>query len=463
MIYIIINTILFTGVLLSASIILTKKRIRFPFKILAAWMLCNLVFLILPILIELHQLENFPHYYRLPAPFFYLTGPFLFLFTRSLLHNEKKFKPFDWLHAVPFVLHFIELLPFYLSPASVKIDHIKQLDWNNLSQFTNSSEGLLNAKFHTILKMLSFSMYLIVSTNLYRKYLLKEISLKQKKFNKISVFVATILASRYFVLIFMILGLIIKNPVYNLALINLPYSVTLFVMLILLLNSTINLSGISDVQFDSLFPNFFEKEIEEKSIKLKAMDSSTNDMTLFLSPKYKLIHFNIAASNFFLDNQNLNLTIGQKLKKIFANKSYEIIKETIDLVMLDGVSRNIELSIFSVNGDKFEWFSIYFSPVYDNNSHLLGITISAKNINIRKEIERQNKAYIKSLENIAWRESHIMRAPVANIIGLANHLSKMKESSNDLKEYHVYVNHILAEAERLDTIIRENVLSTSIR
>lgn len=448
---------------MSASIILTKKRVRFPFRILAAWMLCNLVFLFYPILVELHQLENYPHYYRLPAPFFYLTGPFLFLFTRSLLNNEKKFKSYDWLHAIPFIIHFLELLPFYLSPASVKINHIQQFDWNILSQFTNSSEGLLNAKLHTILKMVSFSIYLIVSTNLYRKYLQLEINFKQKKFNNISVFVATILVSRYFVLLMMILGLFIKAPAYNQALTNLPYSLTSLVMLILLLNNTINLSGISDAKYNSLFPNVFEKEIEEKSIKLKAMDSSTNDMTLFLSPKYKLIHFNIAATNFFLDNQNLNLTTGQKLKRIFLNNSYIIIKETIDLVMRDGASRNIELSIFSINGDKFEWFSLYFSPVYDNNNILLGVTISAKNINIKREIERQNKAYIKSLENIAWRESHIMRAPVANIIGLANHLRKMKESSNDLKEYHVYVNHILAEAEKLDTIIRENVLSTSIR
>lgn len=426
-------------------------------------MLCNLVFLFYPILVELHQLENFPHYYRLPAPFFYLTGPFLFIFTRSLLLNEKKFKPYDWLHAVPFVLHLIELLPFYLGPVSVKIDHIKQLEWNTLSQFTNSSEGLLDAKFHTFLKFLSFSIYLIVSTNLYRKYLQQDFDLKQKRSNKISVFVATILASRYFVLLMMLLGVFVKDPVYNQALINLPYSLTLLVMLVLLLNNIINLSGISDAQYNSLFPNIFEKEIEEKSIKLKAMDSSTNDMTLFLSPKYKLIHFNIAATNFFLDTQNLKLTTGQQLKRIFTNTSYEIIKETIDLVMKDGASRNIDLSIFSINGDKFEWFSLYFSTVYDNHSNLLGVTISAKNINIKREIERQNKAYIKSLENIAWRESHIMRAPVANIIGLANHLSKMKENSNDLNEYQVYVKHILAEAERLDTIIRENVMSTSIR
>lgn len=385
------------------------------------------------------------------------------MFTRSLLNNEKKFKAYDWLHAVPFVLHFLELIPFYLSPASVKVDDIKQLDWNTLSQFTNSSEGFINAKFHTFLKMLSFTIYLLVSTNLYRKYLKHEFAFNHNRFNKISVFVATILATRYFVLLCIIFGLFIKVPTYNQLFLNLPYSITSLVMLILLLNNTINLSGISDAQFNSIFPNVFEKEIEEKSIKLKAMDSSTNDMTLFLSSNYQLIHFNIAASNFFLNNQNLNLSTGQKLKKIFINNSYHVIKETIDLVMNDGASRNIEQSIFSIKGDKFEWFSIYFSPVYDNNSNLLGVTISAKNINIRKEIERQNKEYIKSLENIAWRESHIMRAPVANIIGLANHLNKMKDCSNDLKECQVYVNHILSEAEKLDTIIRENVMSTSIR
>lgn len=463
MIYIIINSILITGVLLSAMIILLKKTVRFPFRILAVWMLCNLLYLVYPILVELHQLENFPHYYRLPAPFFYLAGPFLYLFTRSLLNNEKKFKRYDWMHAIPFLLHFAELVPFYLNPVSIKIDHIRQLDLNTLSQFTNSSEGILNAKFHTMFKFLSILIYMFLSTKLYWKYLQQEILFNRDKFNRISVFIGTILVTRYFVLVLMVFVLFNKNSQYNLALINLPFSITILVMLFLLLRNTINLAGISDAQFDNLFSNSFEKEIEEKSIKLKAMDSSTNDMTLFISTNYQLFHFNHAATSFFLDKQNINLSSGQKLKKIFSNASYPIIKETIDLVMFDGVSRNIELSIFSIKGDKSEWFSLYFSPVYDNNSSLLGVTISAKNINIKREIERQNKEYIKSLENIAWRESHIMRAPVANIIGLANHLSKMKENADDLKEYQVFVNHILAEAERLDTIIRENVMSTSIR
>ena len=62
--------------------------------------------------------------------------------------------------------------------------------------------------------------------------------------------------------------------------------------------------------------------------------------------------------------------------------------------------------------------------MYNDHSELLGVTSSTRNIHIRKESERKNQEYIAKLETIAFRDSHLLRAPLVNIIGLADQLSK---------------------------------------
>ena len=148
MLFILLNLVAFVGVVVASSIILLKKTIRFPFKILAVWMLTSLIFLPYPILIQYNQFENFPNYIRVPAPFMYLIGPFLYLFTRTIYNDEKKFRSTDWLHFLPAILHLLELMPFYLGPLADKIDLIKQVQGNNLAVITNSPEGIFNAKYH---------------------------------------------------------------------------------------------------------------------------------------------------------------------------------------------------------------------------------------------------------------------------------------------------------------------------
>lgn len=64
-----------------------------------------------------------------------------------------------------------------------------------------------------------------------------------------------------------------------------------------------------------------------------------------------------------------------------------------------------------------------------------------------KAIEAQNK----QLQEIAWIQSHIVRAPLARIMGLIDLLKVEEELPNDLKEL---LGHILNSAEEFDKIIK---------
>jgi PAS domain S-box-containing protein len=64
-------------------------------------------------------------------------------------------------------------------------------------------------------------------------------------------------------------------------------------------------------------------------------------------------------------------------------------------------------------------------------------------------IERQNE----KLTNISWMQSHVVRAPVARMLGLIDLIKTDEDISNENLKH--YLNKIVSSAEELDTHIRE--------
>ena len=65
-------------------------------------------------------------------------------------------------------------------------------------------------------------------------------------------------------------------------------------------------------------------------------------------------------------------------------------------------------------------------------------------------IEIQND----KLRDIAWTQSHIVRAPVARLIGL---IDLIKTGDLNDKEKETYLDHVVSSAEEVDVIIKDIV------
>jgi PAS domain S-box-containing protein len=81
---------------------------------------------------------------------------------------------------------------------------------------------------------------------------------------------------------------------------------------------------------------------------------------------------------------------------------------------------------------------------------VLDVTESRKLIN---EIEHQNKV----LREIAWTQSHVIRAPLARLMGLTSVFNEVEEDVNKQKEL---LQHINNSAKELDCIIRDVINKT---
>jgi PAS domain S-box-containing protein len=93
-------------------------------------------------------------------------------------------------------------------------------------------------------------------------------------------------------------------------------------------------------------------------------------------------------------------------------------------------------------------------PLIDHTGNVIGLVGISSNVTEQKKyidmIEMQNER----LKEIAWTQSHIVRAPLARIIGLVNILSYKSASIKDIRQM------ILDSAMELDGIIRDIVIKS---
>jgi nitrogen-specific signal transduction histidine kinase len=244
-------------------------------------------------------------------------------------------------------------------------------------------------------------------------------------------------------------------------LVNLPNSISLIFVVAILLNKTIKLSGLDDVDFSNKFISLEKLEIREKKLKLIAMDLTSDELIIFLSPNYEILHFNKAQDDFVFLVLNKKIRITNSFKELFNTTDFHFIFKPIEQILLNKRPIVFEHEMITSKGGHKEWVSINLLPIYDDDSIFIGITILTKNISQKKEIESKYLQQIQNLESIAWRHSHEMRAPLSNILGLAKQLKKSKhlldEQNVDLLTY------LETEAEKLDKIIKANLQQTSLK
>ena len=461
----IINTLCVAFGVLAFFILGFGKRHIFSFRILAVAILVEILWSFISILLSNHLFEKFPHLYRLFAPTLYLLGPSFYLFFRTLFYNETKFRKWDWLHALPFLLHTIELMPFYLSPVSEKLIEISKIDWNKMSQLIEIKEGFLVAIWHSRLKGLSILIYTIFSIRLFLRF-------KKVSFDTVFEKNKTILTFAYLFLIIIgisQLGLLI--PLFFIFFQNLPpiipfyalqFSNTLvisFLIVYLFFNPSI-LYGLnfSNIGMGNSVASL-EEDLRLNEAKLRSTLVSESEMLVFVNQAFKIVQFNLLAEKIIRQSFMRQIQIGEDYRTYLHEKREQKFITHFNSA-LNGERCGYETEL-SLNGhDVKKWHKIDFIPVYNETNEITGITISTIDIHATKEMEAKNKQYAKQIEEISWREKNLLRAPISNLMGISKLLNKPDADVN-IDEKKALLQLIQNEVERLDAQIKEIVDSSS--
>jgi len=118
-------------------------------------------------------------------------------------------------------------------------------------------------------------------------------------------------------------------------------------------------------------------------------------------------------------------------KKLPSHKFYRHKKKNGDIIIVE-----IQSNVIVYNGTKAE--VVLAVDVTDNFVHI-------------NAIENQNE----KLREISWIQSHVVRAPIARLMGLSE---LIVEGENSTEQLHTLIGHIVDSAKELDTIIRDITL-----
>ena len=196
-----------------------------------------------------------------------------------------------------------------------------------------------------------------------------------------------------------------------------------------------------------------EESLQKSEANLQAILKTTDTAYALLDMELKVLEFNQKATQFVKEQYNHVVKKGDRLADYFPKDRLPQFAGFAKEV-LKGKSISYEIDYPQANGAVC-WFYVRLFPITNDNKEILGMMMALYDITERKNAEQDLKnayeriqRHIDSIKDMAWKQSHLMRSPLANLKALAELL---KDHPTDIET----LDHFQAELNRMDTIIRE--------
>jgi len=119
---------------LAVALLFSKYGYRLANRILAIFLAALAILLSAAVAYHTRLVLQFPHLIKSEAPFIFVYGPLLFLYTRALTARDFVWAKRHGLHFIPFGIYAVYLLPFYFQSTATKTNlwttsHSHHLPW----------------------------------------------------------------------------------------------------------------------------------------------------------------------------------------------------------------------------------------------------------------------------------------------------------------------------------------------
>ena len=197
-----------------------------------------------------------------------------------------------------------------------------------------------------------------------------------------------------------------------------------------------------------------EELLQKSEANLQAILKTTDTAYTLFDQHLKVLTFNQKAIEFVKNQFDHIREQGDYLVDYFPEDKFPELNNFVHEV-LQGNNINYETEYPQADGSVLWYYVRLFPITSDNNKEILGMLMALYDITDRKNAEQDLKSaygriqsHMDSIKEMAWKQSHLIRSPLANLKGLASIL-KNNESDPEV------LNHIQNELNRMDSIIIE--------
>lgn len=170
-----------------------------------------------------------------------------------------------------------------------------------------------------------------------------------------------------------------------------------------------------------------------------------------LSISLEIIEYNNLALQYAQKEFNYTSARGNNLLSHLPKERIAVFNKYVKTV-LAGQAVSYEVS-YAEPLDDNSWYYVRMFPIADKEQNILGIILAATDITERKRSEQKLQLaykhisqHVASIREMAWKQSHLIRSPIANLKALTELLKADPSCA-------ITLDHMLSELDRLDKII----------
>jgi PAS domain S-box-containing protein len=196
-----------------------------------------------------------------------------------------------------------------------------------------------------------------------------------------------------------------------------------------------------------------EQELSDR--KLNGLINNTDDIIWLFDKDARIVTFNEAFTKKLHELTGIQLQKGQvfDLRNIphpAALNRWLSYHRTA----MNGQRLNVEEELQELPVGTDRYFEVNINPIPAQDGSIQYVGCLARNITSRIQNEQMIRSQVKTLKEIAWIQSHEVRKPLANIMGLVELMDPVKCPNTEMEELIPYVKE---SCDELDAIVRKVV------
>lgn len=193
-----------------------------------------------------------------------------------------------------------------------------------------------------------------------------------------------------------------------------------------------------------------EAAVRQSETQLDTLLNTTNSPHLFFDSRLYLQAYNRVAADFAREKIGIKLRRGMSIRRVaqgnFRNAFIYACQQALNGI--NTLNKEVEM----IPGHM--WLLVNYLTARDSFGNIVGVAFTAIDITEQKKAEAKISQQNMALSEIAWKQSHIVRAPLANILCLTSLLAQTPGDTQLLSS-------LQEESHKLDGIIRDIVEQTS--
>ncbi|ELR73060.1 Putative regulatory protein [Fulvivirga imtechensis AK7] len=200
-----------------------------------------------------------------------------------------------------------------------------------------------------------------------------------------------------------------------------------------------------------------KEKIFNDQINLNALINNTDDLIWSIDKDLNLLSANEAYKKRMRSFSQTEIKEGRPVILKDADKELQEKWTSLYKKALTGQSYNMESAANTTDGSIF-YTEVSFNPIRNPQQEVIGVGCYARDITERKKHQLMIEHHNRLLEDIAWKQSHKMRGPVASILGIMQ-IFDFDDMDNPFN--HELLQHLKNTTEKLDAMIKDIVSSTA--